>query len=680
MADHAEVLAELREYLRTRIDAEAENRASALSDLRFLAGDQWPEQSKRQRTAEQRPALTINKLPSFLHQITNELRQNRQSIKVHPVDDHADPETAEVIQSMIRHIEYASDADVCYDTSSHSAASIGFGYFRLVTDYCAPDSFDQEVKFRRIRNPFSVYMGPHEQADGSDMTQCAITAMVPGSLVKRQYPDIDVSTEIDRGLGEDAALWYDKDAARIAEYYRIEYEDATLIALSNGETGWKDELNADALPPGITIARERKTQRQQVRWYKCTGAEVLEEADIPCQWIPVIPVYGDELDIEGKIIRSGLIRHAKDPAQAYNFWMTSATEEVALRPKVPYIMAEGQEEGHEAEWQQANVRSFPYLTYKPTTVAGQLAPPPQRAPMADVPQGVLALAMHASDELKAVTGIFDASLGARGNETSGKAILARQNQGGVSNFHFADNLTRAIRHAGRCILSMIPHVYDTARVVRLLGEDGTASHAKINTPEMDERTGAIARVLNDMTVGQYDVTISTGASYQTMRQEAAEAMVQMGQAWPKLMEVAGDKVVRSMDWPGAEEIAERIAKTIPPEIRGNEGDEQPDQANMVQTPQGPIPAEQAGQVLAQLMQQVQQMGQALQEAQAGTDREQIKAQAAIEVARINAESRGDAEELKGVIQLLLAKIQPPAVLAADVAQDITVDDQQGPQS
>lgn len=674
---HADVLAELREFLRQRIDAEAENRANALSDLKFLAGDQWPEQTKRQRTAEQRPALTINKLPAFLHQITNDLRQNRQSVKVHPVDDGADVQTAEVIQGLIRHIEYASDADVCYDTSSGHAAAIGFGYFRLLTDYCAPDSFDQEIRFARIRNPFAVYCGPHEAADGSDMTQCAITSMVPSNLFKRQHPDVDVSPELDRGLGEDHALWYDKGSVRVAEYYRIEYEESTLVALSNGETGWKDQLIAENLPPGITIARERKSNRQKVRWYKCTAADVLQEADIPCEWIPVFPVYGDELDIEGKVIRSGLIRHAKDPAQMYNFWMTSATEEVAMRPRIPYIMAEGQEEGHEAEWQQANVRSFPYLTYKPVSLGGKLAPPPQRTPMTDVPQGVLALAMHANDNIKAVTGLFDASLGAKGNETSGRAILARQRQGDVSNFHFADNMTRAIRHAGRCILSMIPKVYDTPRVVRILGEDDTVTHAQVNQPldrpEVDEKTGAIKRVLNDLTVGKYDVTVSTGPSYSTMRQEAAEAMTQFGQAWPKLMDVAGDKVVKAMDWPGAEEIAERIARTIPPEIRAGEGDAP--EAPMVPTPQGPMPIEQAGQALAQLMQQVQEMGQALQEAQSGVDRERIKADSAIEVARINAAARQDAEELKGVIQMLIQHMQPPPALAADVAHDITEGDQ-----
>lgn len=670
-SDNDALIGEVVTFLTARMSAESDNRGYALDDLLFLKGDaQWPDQVRRMRELEGRPCLTINTLPTFLHQVTNDQRQNKPGIKVHPVDDQADPETAKVLQGLIRHIEYASNADVAYDTAVNSAAACGFGYYRLITDYCSPDSFDQDIKFKRIRNQFTVYPGPHVEPDGSDMMACAISEDVPRAEFKRQYPNSNAANDnLPRGLGDRYAGWIGEQTVRVVEYYRVELKSATLVRLADGTAVYEDQM-----PEGAQVAVDangkritRSTEKRVVRWYKVTGADVLEQADIPCNWIPVFPVYGDELDIEGKVYRSGVIRNAKDPARMYNFWMTSATEEVALRPKVPYIGAEGQFEGHEATWAQANNRSFAYLEYKPTSIGGQLAPPPQRTHMADVPVGTLQMAMHARDNIKATTGIFDASLGAKSNETSGRAILARQKEGDVSNFHYTDNLARTIRHTGRCLLWMIPRVYDTPRVVRILGEDETVSGAPINTPvpedqqKPDPQTGAVQTVLNDLSVGQYDVTVTMGPSYTTLRQEAADAMVQFGQSWPKLMDIAGDKVVKAMDWPGAEEIAERIERTIPPEIRGEEAEQ----------PQLPPQAQAA---MQQMQGYIGQLEQALQEANSGLEKARIDAASRERVAEINAVSKADVAELQGWVQLLVKNMQPPPLLTADVASDITEDD------
>lgn len=570
------ILGELRKRVQWSIAFDADTRSEALEDLKFRAGYQWPDQWRRSRELENRPCLTSNKLPSFIHQITNEQRQNKPSIKIHPVDSNADVEVAEIIQGMIRHIEYASNADVCYDTATEGAVTHGFGYFRLVTEYCDEKSFDQDIRFKRIRNPFTVYCGPHQEPDGSDMMWCVITAEVPRDDFKREYPKAEASAQANWpvGTGDNAVQWLTPDSVRVAEYYRIETKPAILCQMADGTIGYKDEIpNYD---PAFCV-RERPSEKRVVMWRKCTAIDVLEEVEIPGRYIPVLPVYGDEIDLDGKVIRSGIVRWARDPQRMYNYWITAATEEVALRQKNPYILAAGQAEGFEQQWQQANSRSFPYIEYNPVTIDGTIAPPPQRQPMADIPTGVLAMAMHANDDIKATTGIFDASLGARSNEQSGKAILARQREGDVSNYHYADNLSRAIRHAGRIIVSWIPTIYDTARVVRMLGEDETLNFANINqvemkheVDEMSQQVRVIETVLNDVTVGTYDVTVSTGPSYSTMRQEAADAMVQFGQAWPKLMDIAGDKVVKAMDWPGAEEIAERIKRTIPAQITQEE--------------------------------------------------------------------------------------------------------------
>ena len=675
-ADDAAVIEECIHRMHISVTADSENRAQAMDDLRFKNGEQWDPAVKAQRVRDQRPCLTMNKLPTFVHQVTNAQRQAVPSINVHPVSD-GDKEGAEIRQGVIRHIEYASNASVCYDTAVNSAAEIGFGYFRLVTDYCRPDSFDQEIRFARIRNPFTVYMDPaHVNPDGSDQQWCILSIKMPKAEAAIEHPGAElVDLNAIRAMGDAAHDWADEDTVRLAEYYRIHKEPAKVVLLSNGESGYKEDLLE--LPPGVTIKAERDGFRPTVQWFKLTATQVLDRADIPCRWIPVFPVYGDETDIDGKVFRSGLIRNAKDPARMYNFWMTAATEEVALRPKTPYIGAEGQFEGHESDWAQANTSSFPFLEYKPKSLGGMLAPPPQRQPMADLPSGVLAMAMHASDDIKATTGIFDASLGARSNETSGVAIKQRDRQGDTANFHYIDNLHITLRHVGRCILDMMPKVYDARRVLQMMGRDGKVTGVEVNVPQMsvDERGQAVQEVLNDMTSGEYTCTVSAGPSYDTMRQEAVDGMIQTAQSWPKLMEIAGDKVVRSMDWPMSQEIADRIEKTIPPELRqGEDGSDAEQQEAMVQTPGGPVPVEQAGQMLAQMQHAMQQMQQALQEAQSGVDREQIKAQAAIEVARINAEAKGDAEELKGVIALLLQKLQPPPLLAADVAGDLAEDD------
>lgn len=694
-----DVIIDAKAYLQVCLSADGGSRDASLDDLRFLSGDQWPDRVKQMREQEKRPCLTINKLPTFLHQVTNDQRQNVPSIKVSPVDSHADIKTAEVFQGLIRHIEYASNADVAYDTAVNSAAAIGFGYFRLVTDYCNPQSFDQDIRFKRVRNPFTVYFDPQSQEpDGSDAKRCMISSRMTLADFKKEFPNAQspAANGFQSGSGDPTNKdWYGADFVRVAEFYRIEEEPATLIELTNGEVGYKDELLS--MPPGVTVKRERPSTRPKTMFYKLSAIEVLEEpVEIKCPWIPVFPVYGDEIDLDGKVIRSGIIRNAKDPAQMYNFWMTSATEEVALRPKTPYIGAEGQFEGYEDDWGAANVKSFPYLEYKPVELNGNLAPAPARQPMADIPNGMLTMAMHANDNIKATTGLFDSSLGALGNARSGVQERSQQRQGDMANFHFADNLNRTVRHAARCLVKMIQKYYDAPRVVRVMGEDDSIKPVQINAPEKaappdptapPSQTGALGpygqgasdgeqlaqaqKILNDMTVGEYDITVKAGPSYSTLREEAADGQLQLAKAWPKLMDVAGDKVIANLDWPGATEIAERVAKTIPPEIR-DEGEQDAD-APVVNTPKGPIPVDQAAQMLTEMDQQIQQMSAALKEAESGitkvkldneTKLAQSRADAASRerVAEINAVSRSDVEELRGLVQLLVAQIKPPPTL------------------
>lgn len=612
-----DILDEARKRYALCVDADSDNHQKALADLRFLSGDQWDDKDKTRRTIEGRPCLTINKLPTFLHQVTNEQRMNKPGIKVHPVDDKADEETAEVEQGLVRHIEYASNADVAYDTAVNNAAACGFGYFQLTTDYCSPTSFDQDIKFKRIRNPLSVKVDPLSQApDGSDMQYCFIESQMARTEFEKLYPDANANNMTLFQNGTAYQYWLSEDTVLVCEYYRIVKDKATVVLLTDGTSGYKDERGP--LPAGVQVKATRESFRKRIEWFKLTGVDILERTEIKMspemgQWIPVFPVYGDEIDIEGKVTRSGLVRYAKDPAQMYNYWMTSATEEVAMRNKTPYIGAEGQFEGYEDDWANANTTTFAYLQYKPVTSDGNLAPAPVRQPMADVPTGVLAMAMHASDNIKATTGLFDSSLGARSTANSGKQEIAQQRQGDMANFHYTDNLNRTVRHAGRVIISMIPFYYDSERVVRILGEDDTASHTKINAPippgeqELNEETGAIKTVLNDMTVGTYDVTVKSGPSYDTMRQESAEffSNAMSSAKDPVTSAVVTYLAMKNQDVPGAEEATEMLKKMIPANILPP--DQGKEDAPMVMTQKGPVPVEQAGQIIDQLGAHLEQM-------------------------------------------------------------------------
>lgn len=650
-AEDQDIINEAKKRLEISIGAEGDNHREAMDDLRVLKGDQWPDRQRRQRESEGRPCLTVNKLPTFLQQVTNDQRQNRACIKVSAVGLQSQAKTATLIQGAIRHMEYKSQADAAYDTAVNSAAAIGFGYFRLKTDYVSEKSFDQEILIKRIRNPFTVYFDPASvEADGSDAQWVIISEKMSKSEFNTRYPDACATIQ---GLGlarpGDGANknWIYSDQVRVAEYYRVVFKQATLYKLADGTT------TTDKPADGVQVLATRKTLLRTVMWYLVTPYEILEKTEIKCKWIPVFPVYGTEIDIDGKVYRAGLIRNAKDPQIMYNFWMTSATEEVSMRPKTPYIGAEGQFEGHEKKWQQANSRTFSYLEYKPVDVNGVLAPPPSRQQMADVPVGVLAMAAHASDNIKQTTGLFDSSLGAAGNATSGKQELAQQKQGNVTNAHYMDNFFRSLRHAGRCIVDMLPNYYDSERLLLCMGEDGSITSEYIN--KWDETA---QKFINDVTVGEYDIAVIPGPSYATMRAEAADAMIQFGQSWPKLMDIAGDKVVKAMNWPGAEEIAERIERTIPAEIKNDPADGQP-----------VIPPE-AQQQIDQLKQQVQQLAQEADKNRADVERERIKAEATIEAAHIGSESRKDVAELSGLVKLLVAKLPAPPALSQDVAQDL----------
>lgn len=596
----SDILATARTRLDMAISALSESREDEIDDLRFYAGSpdnhwQWPADVLATRGAVQgqtinaRPTLTINKLPQHVKQVTNDQRQNRPSGKVIPADDHADVEIAEIFNGLVRHIEYISDADVAYDTACENQVSYGEGYIRLLTEYCDQNTFDQDIKIGRIRNSFSVYMDPTIQDPcGADAKWCFITEDIPKAEYERLYPNsAPITTLQSLGVGDQSiSNWLNENTVRIADYYYIDYDRGTLNLYPGNLTafeGTPEDKQFKAIYGKPKKSRE--SDRIKVKYCKINGYEILEERDWAGKWIPVVRVVGNEFEVDGRLYVSGLVRNAKDAQRMYNYWVSQEAEMLALAPKAPFIGYGGQFEGYEDKWKTANTQNWPYLEVNPdvTDGSGSVLPLPTRAQPPMASSGLLQAKSGAAEDIKSTTGQYNASLGMGSNERSGKAILARQREGDVGTYHYGDNLARAVRHITRQIVDLAPKIYDTQRVARIIGEDGETDMVKID-PTQQEPVKKIIDPMNpsvvidkiyNPAVGKYDVVVSTGPGYATKRQEALEAMAQLLQGNPQLWQVAGDLFVKNMDWPGAQEMAKRFAKTIDPKLMES-GDKPPE--------------------------------------------------------------------------------------------------------
>jgi len=660
-ADDHDRLATMRSRFTMAVSAYSESREDELDDLRFMAGSpdnqwQWPADvlatrgSVQGQTINARPCLTINKLPQHVRQVTNEQRQNRPTGKVIPADDKADVEVAEIFDGMVRHIEYISDADVAYDTACDNQVTYGEGYIRILTEYCRDDSFDQDLKIGRVRNAFSVYMDPTMQDPcGSDAKWCFLTEDMTKDEYERMFPDASpVSSMMTQGVGDQSlAQWLTEDTVRIAEYFYYDYKTVKLNLYPGNLTAVDNSPQDKQLKLMFQKPlRSRDVHQKQVKWVKTNGFEILEEQDWAGKWIPVIRVVGNEWEVDGRLYVSGLVRNAKDAQRMYNYWVSQEAEMLALAPKAPFIGYGGQFEGYEQQWKTANTNNWPYLEVNPdvTDGAGSALPLPQRAAPPLAQTGLIQAKMGASDDIKATTGQYDSSLGATSNERSGRAILAREKQGDTGTYHYVDNLSRAIRHVTRQLVDMIPKIYDTERIARIVGLDGEVGMVKINPQQPEpvksivDQTGIVMEKVYNPSVGTYDVCVTTGPGYMTKRQEALDAMSMLLQSNPDLWSVAGDLFIKNMDWPGAQEMAKRFAKIIDPKVMDGE-DQSPEMQH----------AKQQMEAMTQHMQQMEGMLQRVQQSMEAQDLDikrfdsQVKAYDA-ETKRISAVQASMSEE------------------------------------
>jgi hypothetical protein len=671
-ADDTDRLATMRHRFTVAQAAYSDSREDELDDLRFMAGSpdnawQWPADVLATRGAVQgqtinaRPCLTINKLPQHVRLVTNEQRQNRPTARVIPADDNADPEVAEIFDGIVRHIEYMSDADVAYDTACDNQVTYGEGYIRILTEYTKEDSFEQDIRIARVRSSFSVYMDPMIQDPcGQDANWCFITEDIPKAEYERMYPDATpVTGMMSQGVGDQTlSMWVSQETVRIAEYFYVDTKRAKLNLYPDNITAFDGTPEDRRLKSAYgKPLRSRESDRRKIMWIKTNGYEVLEEREWAGKYIPVIRVIGNEFEVDGQIYISGLVRNAKDAQRMYNYWVSQEAEMLALAPKAPFIGYGGQFEGYETNWKTANTNNWPYLEVNPdvTDGAGNPLPLPERAqpPMAQT--GLIQAKVGAGEDIKSTTGQYDSSIGATSNERTGRAILARERQGDTSTYHYVDNLARAVKYVARQLVDMIPKIYDTQRVARIINVEGEVGMARINPaqPEavrsiVNEEGIEIMKIYNP-NVGTYDVHVSSGPSYMTRKQEAMDTMGQILQTNPALWGVAGDLFVKNMDWPGAETMAKRFEKMLDPKVLADT-DESPEAQVMRQQ------MEQMAQAMEQTNAQIQQLMQSYEMQKLAIDEQnsQIKAYEA-ETKRLSAMQAGlSPEQIQDIVQGTIA--------------------------
>lgn len=604
----ADIFYEARERFRQVNDWEAGFRSSFLDDVKFCNGDsdnqwQWPDSMLSERG--DKPSLTINKTRQHCLQIQNDGKQNKPMVRVSPTGSEATKASADVFQGVIRHIEYESNASVAYDTASEFQIQGGIGWWRVTRDWEHGRSMDQVLRIQRIRDALSVYMDPDiRELDGSDANWAFVVDDVPRGEFETKYPEY--ADRIPQGATPGPTIaggWLDHDHVRVAEYFRKVSTDDTMHLLPDGSTIRESELGlASSLNNVRVLSRKsRRVMDQRIEWFKIVGGEIVDEAIEPGKYIPLVRLIGEETIIEGKLVRKGHVRALKDPQRIYNYWASSAVEQVALQSKSPYTAAAESIEGFQAYWDTANTENHSVLPWNARDDAGNQLPEPRRQEPPQMADAYVKGLQISQMDLQYTSGQYQATMGQSppNTEISGKAIALRQRQGDNATYHFIDHLAIAIRFTGKILLDLIPIIYDTPRIMRILQPDGTVGQVRLDpnapqaltqlpnptpqnagglTPPTPQQAlqASVVRIFNP-TVGEYEVEAEVGPNYATKRQQAFDAFTQIISTAPSVMSVAGDLLMKAADFPMAEELADRLQRLVPPQALG----------------QGPTPQEQA---------------------------------------------------------------------------------------
>lgn len=577
--EHKEIL----ELVEADWRSDRDNRDDALSDLKFAGGDQWNPSVKAQREAEGRPVLTINRMGQFVRQVSGNLRQSYPAITPVPVDGGSDKNLKDIFAGLIRQIEYLSAAGSAYAWGAECSISCGIGHWRVDTRYSDDDGFDQDICIKRIMDPLSVIWDAGAiEVDRSDAHRCTVTELIPQDEYKRRFPKAEANgspTDFPTQPQTFSNLyWQSNDKVRIASYWFKVPTKKLLGITQEGKVFDLTKLPREAADY-LGVTRTREAEAFKIQHVVMNGADFLTDfEDWAGSYIPVVPCIGNEIAYDGTVVRHGIVRWAKDPQRLYNFWRSYAAELIGMQPKAPWLVTAAMVEGRETEWGQANRANLPYLTFNPDPDAPGLMPK-REAPPAP-PAAIWQEAEISESEMKATTGVYDAALGNRSNETSGVAIEARQQQTDNGSFVYFDNFNHAIRRTGQILVDLIPKIYDGERTIRILGTDAEENFVPINQT-IQTMHGPV--MVNDMSAGKFDVRIKTGPSYVNAQQEARDELGRIIQADPQLMQIFGDLYFEAQNFPLAEKLAERMKKAIPPNLT-QEGPAQP---------QGPDPAQMA---------------------------------------------------------------------------------------
>jgi Phage P22-like portal protein len=610
-----ELLKKIKKDRKKAIEADNHNHQEALEDLKFvnIRGSQWDDNEKQRRKRANRPCLEINGLPKFCNQVTGEMRRNKVKIKVRPVDSAADVKKSKIREGLIYNIEYLSNAESIYDHAGKMLVQCGYGAWRVLTRKNEDNPFLKEIYLTRIQNPFSIHFDPSAQDQNfEDANYSIVDTYLSEEDFKDLYPNakFPVPPPNPSGLGIYDASWYEEKKALVVEYFYKVKENKKMVLLSDGRVMSKEEGEKIVFENQESINKLDDMQRKivdlnspkivdeadstffKIKWCKATAEEILEEKDWPGKFIPLILVTGDEINIGGKKYISGLIRNAKDSQRMYNFWHTSISETIALSPKSPYLVTSKMIDKHENSFATSNEENHPFLIFN---VDPELPGPPVRQSPPTIPQAMFAEVSRAEENIKSSIGMYDADIGDRGRELSGRAIMARQVPGDTATFVYPDNMARAIAYSGKIINDLIPKIYDTERDVRLRNFNDTESFMPINAMPKNvlnlmeknpnhysevEKSDVIeadknGTLFNDISVGKYDIVITTGPTYQTQRMEAAEKLVQLAAYISKLSPLDKYYILKNQDIPDADEYADAVRKMIPPNILPPKAEEKP---------------------------------------------------------------------------------------------------------
>lgn len=623
----ATILKASRDGLKLRIEAEQDQRALMLGDLKFATLDQWPEDLRAKRKAEGRPCLTSDHLNQYLTQVSNDMSANRPSVKARPEDSQANPETAKIFDGRIRHIEDRSSAHIAYQTAGDLAVTIGLGFFRVTADYISPDSFQQELLIKRINDTFSVYLGAHIMPDGSDTDEGWVIEEMALSKFKRDYPKAKVDPVDFAGLGVTPS-WRTSESVMVCEYFYKEYVKRDLLFLADGTEIYKEDYER-LEEPRQQIIEHRETQEVTVRWCRHSGCEMLEKRDLKGKYIPIVEVVGKEKTVEGKRVLWGLTRPAIDSLTMLNYWLSALTETMALAPKTPFIGAVGQFATDMSKWTKANVNNYAMLQYDAADVNGVALPPPRRQDPIQMDMAKVQMIAILENNVKASLGMYKASVGDTESQQSGRAILALKKESDTGTAHFGENQALAVAQCGRILVDLIPHYTDTKQIIRIIGEDGKPGSVAIDPEqkeamrEVRDAQGRVKRIFN-LSVGKYGVTVTVGPGYTTSRQEASTVMTELANSAkdPVSAAIMRYGAVKNSDFYGSEEILHMLKATLPPQVLTPEEGQEPIPAAAIQKIQA----------LTQSAQVMQQEGQKLLE-----ENQQLKAGAQIDLAKVTAD-------------------------------------------